>query len=112
MVDDHLTLIGSAASAFALTLFNPITIFAFIAIFSGAGLAGTAVHRIDGLALLLGVLGGATAWWMLLAVGTALFRDRFTEKGLIWVTRVSSLAIFGFGVAGVASGLRRLLGGP
>jgi threonine/homoserine/homoserine lactone efflux protein len=110
VADDHLTLIQSFASAFALTLLNPITIFAFVAILSGAGLGGLAVHRADGATLVLGVFAGATGWWMLLAIGTALFRDRFTDKGLLWVTRVSGLAIVGFGVAGIATGLRRLVG--
>jgi threonine/homoserine/homoserine lactone efflux protein len=110
-VDDHLTLIGSLVSGFGLTLVNPITIFAFLALFSGAGLGGLAVHRANGLTLILGVLGGTTTWWMLLPVGTALFRGSFTDKGLLWVTRVSGVAIAGFGVAGVISGLHRLLDG-
>lgn len=109
--DDHLTLIGSLVSGFALTLVNPITLIAFVALFSGAGLGDLVVHRADGLTLVLGVLGGTTAWWMLLAVGTALFRGSFTDKGLLWVTRISGFAITGFGVAGVISGLRRLLDG-
>ena len=103
-VEDHITLIGAFAGAFALTLANPITILAFLAIFSAIGVEHLAGHRADSLALVIGILGGATAWWMSLALGAALFRDRFTEKGLIWVTRVSGLLIVGFGVAAIVSG--------
>lgn len=110
-VEDHITLIGAFAGAFALTLANPITILAFLAIFSAIGVEQLAGQRVDEVTLIAGILAGATAWWMLLAVGAALFRDRFTEKGLIWVTRVSGLIIVGFGVAALVSGGIKLIAG-
>jgi threonine/homoserine/homoserine lactone efflux protein len=109
-LDDHLTLLGSFASAFALTLANPITVLAFLAIYTGFGLGHIAGHRIDGATLVAGVFLGAAAWWLLVTIGTALFRDRFTDKGLLWITRASGLAIIGFGVVGLASGIARLSG--
>jgi len=107
--EDHLSLLGSFASAFALTMANPITILAFLAIFAGLGMEH-AVHRdFDGMTLIAGVLAGSAAWWLLLTAGAAFFRSRFTEKGLGWVTRISGIAIAGFGVLGVLSGVMRLL---
>ncbi|MEX2649547.1 MAG: LysE family transporter [Alphaproteobacteria bacterium] len=111
LVEDHITLIGAFMTAFALTLANPFTILAFVAIFSALGVEHLVGHRLDAASLIIGVLGGATAWWMLLAIGAALFRDRFTDRGLIWVTRVSGLAIAGFGVAALVSGVGRLVAG-
>ena len=111
VADDHLTLLGSFASAFALTLANPFTILAFVAIFTGLGLEVLADQRLDAAALVGGVLVGALLWWMTLAVGSALFRHRFTERGLMWVTRSSGLVILGFGVAALASGVSRGLAG-
>jgi threonine/homoserine/homoserine lactone efflux protein len=110
-VEDHITLIGAFAGAFALTLANPITILAFLAIFSAIGVEHLAGQRVDAVTLIAGILAGSTAWWMLLAVGAALFRDRFTEKGLIWITRISGLVIVGFGVAALVSGIGRLISG-
>jgi threonine/homoserine/homoserine lactone efflux protein len=107
-VDDHVTLIGAFATAFALTMTNPITILAFFAIFSALGVEHLVGQRLDAATLIVGLLGGATAWWMMLAIGAALFRDRFTDRGLIWVARVSGLVIVGFGVAALISGVARL----
>lgn len=110
--DDHLSLLGSFASAFALTLANPITILAFLAIFAGLGMERATGSGLDGLTLIASVFAGAAAWWMLLTAGAALFRHRFTEKGLSWVTRTSGIAIAGFGVLGVLTGVVRLLPPP
>lgn len=110
-VEDHISLLSAFAGAFVLTLANPITILAFFAIFSSLGVEHLIGHRVDAAALISGVLLGATAWWMSLAIGASLFRDRFTEKGLVWVTRVSGLAIVGFGVAALVSGIGRLVVG-
>ena len=108
IVEDHLSLLRSFASAFALTIVNPLTIVAFLAIFTGLGLGGITAHRLDAMTLILGVFAGAAAFWMLLAVGTALFRDRFTDKGLLWMTRGSGIVILTFGLVGLASGISRL----
>jgi len=110
-VEDHISLIGAFVGAFALTLANPVTILAFLAIFTAIGIEHLVFQRIDAVALIAAILTGAAAWWMLLAVGAALFRDRFTEKVLIWVTRVSGLIIVGFGVAAIVSGAAKLIAG-
>lgn len=108
-VEDHISLISAFAGGFALTLANPITILAFLAVFSALGVNELIATRADAAALIFGLLVGATAWWMALAGGSSLFRDRFSEKGLVTVTRVSGLVIVGFGVAALVDGFVLLI---
>lgn len=91
-------LIGAYASTLFLTLTNPLTIFAFAAIFAGVG---AAVGAGSGGALLVvaGVFAGSCAWWLILVTFTGLFRARLGPIGLRWINRLSGIVIAGFGVA-------------
>jgi threonine/homoserine/homoserine lactone efflux protein len=92
------SLIGAYASTLFLTLTNPLTIFAFAAIFAGVG---AAVGAGSGGALLVvaGVFAGSCAWWLILVTFTGLFRTRLGPIGLRWINRLSGIVIAGFGVA-------------
>ena len=95
-------LFGAYASAFALTLTNPITILVFAGIFAGAGLS--AVGEVGGdalcaLALVIGVFSGSTLWWLLLSSATGLLRTRFTPRVLVWINRLSGAVILAFALA-------------
>lgn len=92
------SLVGAYASTLFLTLTNPMTIFSFIAIFAGMGLAGRQGDIGAAAALVLGVFCGSAAWWLLLSGGVALFRSRFTPGALRWVNQVAGVVILGFGV--------------
>ena len=103
-------LAGAFASAFALTITNPITVLAFAAIFAKVGVdhassaAGIAV-------LVAGVFVGSTLWWIGISLAIAPFRHRRHSATLRWINRVSGavlllsgvglLTIAGFGFAGV-----------
>ncbi len=91
-------LLGAYASTFILTLTNPMTILSFAAIFAGLGLAGADGDYLSAAILVLGVFLGSGLWWLLLSGGVGLFRNRFEERGLLWVNRVSGVIITGFGV--------------
>jgi threonine/homoserine/homoserine lactone efflux protein len=91
-------LLAAYASTFILTLTNPMTILSFAAIFAGLGLAGASSDYLSAGILVLGVFLGSALWWLLLSGGVGLFRDRFDNRGLLWVNRVSGLVIAGSGV--------------
>jgi threonine/homoserine/homoserine lactone efflux protein len=91
-------LLAAYASTFILTLTNPMTILSFAAIFAGLGLAGASSNYLSAGILVLGVFLGSALWWLLLSGGVGLFRDRFDNRGLLWVNRVSGLVIAGSGV--------------
>jgi len=91
-------LLGAYTSTLFLTLTNPLTIFAFAAIFAGVGAEAAAGNALGALNVVLGVFLGSAAWWLILVTLTSLFRSRLTTGGLVWVNRVSGIIILGFGV--------------
>ncbi len=96
-------LLGAYTSTLFLTLTNPLTIFAFAAIFAGVGAAALESARAGGpnggaLFVVLGVFLGSITWWFILVMLTGVFRSRLTTGGLVWVNRVSGFIILAFGV--------------
>jgi threonine/homoserine/homoserine lactone efflux protein len=90
-------LLGAYTSTLFLTLTNPLTIFAFAAIFAGVGAEVAGGNTLGALTIVLGVFLGSAAWWLILVTLTSLFRSRLTSGGLVWVNRVSGIIILGFG---------------
>lgn len=91
-------LLGDYLSTLALTLTNPVTILAFLAIFAGLGLAAEGRDFAAAGALVLGVFVGSLLWWLLLAAGVGLLRGRLTPTALRGINRASGLLIAGFGI--------------
>ncbi|MCI0476292.1 MAG: LysE family transporter [Anaerolineales bacterium] len=90
-------LVGSYASTFFLTLTNPMTIFSFIAVFTGLGFIGGNNDLFSAAFLVLGVFGGSAIWWLLLSGGVSLFRARFDLRALRCVNWISGIIITTFG---------------
>lgn len=96
-------LLGAYASTFLLTLTNPMTILSFAAIFAGLGLAGANNSYSTAGILVLGVFIGSAAWWLLLAGGVGLLREKLNQSGLQWVNRISGGLILVFGLIALVS---------
>ncbi len=90
-------LLGDYLSTLALTLTNPVTILAFLAIFAGLGLAAEQRDFAAAAGLVAGVFLGSLLWWLLLAGAVGLVRGRLTPARLRWINRASGLLIAGFG---------------
>jgi threonine/homoserine/homoserine lactone efflux protein len=92
-------LLGAFASAFALTLTNPITILAFAAIFAKVGLDQGASLGAIGI-LVGGVFLGSGLWWLGLSVGIVWLRRRAHGFTLRWLNRISGaiLSVSGAGL--------------
>ena len=90
------------ASAFALTLTNPMTIIAFAAVFMSAGLAGIE-GTASALAATAGVAAGSLCWWLALCTVVASVRRGMTGTTAAWLGRASGFVIAGFGLAAVLS---------
>jgi len=90
-------LAGAYASTFLLTITNPVTIIAFLAVFAGLGVTAGGNPKDAGV-LVAGVFLGSAFWWLALALGVGLLRTRITPKILIWVNRLAGALIAGFGV--------------
>lgn len=111
------SLLAAYTSTLALTLTNPLTILAFVAIFAGAGLAAdagatagaTAVMTAGATAgataaavlLVLGVFCGSAGWWLLLSTLVGLLRTRINGAVMLWVNRVAGAVIVGFGLLAI-----------
>jgi threonine/homoserine/homoserine lactone efflux protein len=96
-------LAGAFASAFALTLSNPVSILGFTAIFAKVGIDPAASY--GGIAVLVaGVFAGSACWWLGISTGVSLVRRRAPAWGLRAISRISGaiLLLSGLGLLGVA----------
>lgn len=75
-----------------LTLTNPLTIFAFIAVFAAVGL-GNSLSYFSATTLVVGVFSGSLLWFFLLSTGVTLFRNKFDMQGLLWVNKIAGVLI-------------------
>ena len=103
-------LIADYASAFALTITNPITILAFLAIFAGIGFSGPVATLGRAAILVLGVWLGSLLWWAGLAGSAGMLRLSFDRDHLIWINRGSGGILVICGVALLGSLLVQHLG--
>ncbi len=94
-------LLASYLSTFALTLANPTTIFSFIAIFAGIGVATT--NAASTALVVAGVFGGSALWWFLLSGATTLLRGKMTPARLAIVNKFSGAVIGAFGALALLS---------
>ena len=89
-------------STFALTITNPITILAFLAIFAGIGFTGEQATLGAAAVLVLGVWVGSLLWWAGLSAGAGMVRLSFRHNHLVWINRGSGgiLILSGVGLLG------------
>ena len=80
------TSFGGFVTGLTLTLTNPITLFAFLALFAGIGLGGN-LGQFNALTLVVGVFCGSASWWLTLCSGVALVRHRISEDRLLLINR-------------------------
>ena len=95
-------LLADYASTFVLTITNPITILAFLAIFASIGFTGQEATIGRAAILVLGVLLGSLFWWAGLAFGAGMLRMSFRREHLVWINRGSGgiLVLSGIGLLG------------
>jgi threonine/homoserine/homoserine lactone efflux protein len=92
----HTNPAGAYLGTLVLTLSNPMTILAFVAISAGLGLAAQPGY---GHAVLLasGIFLGSFGWWILLSTAANRLRPRLGARELTAVNRLSGLILLGFG---------------
>jgi len=87
------------ASTFLLTVTNPITILAFLGMFSARLPADGASSP---LSLVVGVFVGSALWWLVLSGLVGIIREKFTPTWMQWVNRISGAVIVGFAITTLA----------
>ena len=93
---------GSYISTVFLTLTNPLTIFAFIAVFAALDL-GKGLGYYSTSALVIGVFIGSCLWFLSLNSGATFFKKKLNLAGLKWVNRIAGILIILSGVIAIAS---------
>ncbi len=89
--------VSAYLSALALTLTNPMTIMAFMAIFAGLGLAATDKGYAASATLVAGVFSGSALWWLILTFGTAKIGRHLNPGFQNSINRLSSIILMSFG---------------
>ncbi|MBI3578795.1 MAG: LysE family transporter [Ignavibacteriales bacterium] len=95
-------LFGSYVSTFLLTLTNPMTILAFIGIFTALGLKN-GLSLFTAWTLVLGVFTGSCLWFLFLSYSVTMFRKRFNSVGIRWLNKISGGLIIIFGIIAIIS---------
>lgn len=93
-------LVSDYTRTLALTLANPVTILAFVAIVTGYSVAVGSFIKAG--ALVVGIFLGSVAWWLFLATLVSHIRTRVTTQWLRWVNRGAGVLLVGFGVGALA----------
>jgi threonine/homoserine/homoserine lactone efflux protein len=93
-------------SGIAITLTNPLTIFAVLAVIATFGNLDT---RLDATILVAGVFFGAAAWWLALSGGISLVRCHFTESRILLINRITAVLLAGLAVWAIISGGKHLM---
>ncbi len=91
-------LTAAFASAAAITLANPMTVAAFLGIFTGLGPGLTASGIAPVSWLVLGVFLGSAAWWLILSGCASWFGRNISDERLHLFNLTAGLAIAAFGV--------------
>ncbi len=89
-------------TAFFITLTNPLTIFAFLAVFAALGL-GSDLGNFSASALVAGVFLGSSLWFLLLSSVVMLFRSKLVVAGLGWVNKIAGVLIILSGIIVIMS---------
>ena len=83
--------------AFFLVITNPVTIFAFVAVFAAFGLGHT-MNILSASILVLGVFLGSCLWFITLSYVATFFREKLDKNGFRWVNRIAGILILISGV--------------
>lgn len=95
-------LIGS----FIITLTNPITMFATLAV---VATFGELQNGTEALTIVSGIFVGSALWWVLLSGSVALIRGHFTEYRVTLINRSTACALALLAIWAAASGIKLLI---
>jgi len=99
----HYGLLNDFVTTLAITLTNPATILAFMAVFASVG----AVRPSDDFAgaglLIAGVFVGSALWWLTLSALAGAVRHKFSNRWLAMLSRTSAGLLIASGVVVVAA---------
>ena len=107
--DSALDRFKGAAAVFALTITNPMTILAFLAVFATFGFGSSETYSseniIQNIYLIIGVFLGCALWWGVLAKIVGIFRHKVNDRLLLFMNRGAGAIVMVFGIYALSSGI-------
>lgn len=97
------SLLSDYLSILFLTLTNPAYILVFITLFAALGISSEGHYTAVNLLLIMGVLIGASCWWLTLTYAVSKLRKRFRLRHLWWINKITGGLIVLFGILLVLS---------
>ncbi|WP_138379762.1 LysE family translocator [Luteithermobacter gelatinilyticus] len=101
--------VKASIGTFALTITNPMTILGFVALFAGLGLGRLGESLPNALLVIAGVFLGSSLWWFALTEGVAHMKKKLSDDHLLWINRLSSVVVIGFGLWALGKNLYLLI---
>jgi threonine/homoserine/homoserine lactone efflux protein len=98
----------SFVSTFFLTFTNPLTLFAFAAVFASIGIEKIAEFYHLAILLIAGVFLGSFMWFSFLIELARIFKEKITNNGLTLVNRISGLLLILIGAIVLWNGLHSI----
>jgi threonine/homoserine/homoserine lactone efflux protein len=92
-------------TTFLLTLTNPMTLFAFAAVFAGIGLEKIIGDYSLATFLVLGIFLGSMSWFSLLTTLVHFFREKISTDGIALVNKIAGTLLMIFGTFAICSGI-------
>ncbi|MCX6220768.1 MAG: LysE family transporter [Bacteroidia bacterium] len=86
-------------TTFLVTLSNPLSVFVFIAIFTGYSIVLQFSQPLEALLTFGGIFIGGSMWWIIITGFANLFRHKFTINTLYWANRIIGLGVIVVAVA-------------
>ena len=84
-------------TAFLLNLTNPTVVVSFLAVLAALRMTQAKAWWLN-LLVVSGIFAGSMIWWTFLVMITSKYRDRLTERALLWMDRIAGMAIGAFGI--------------
>jgi threonine/homoserine/homoserine lactone efflux protein len=92
------------ATGFALTIINPATLLAFVAVFAGLGLFAEDIESlVSHGSIVIGVFSGSMLWWLTLSGAAAMMRHRLPPRAIGILSRLLAVLVIALGVMSMAS---------
>lgn len=82
--------VAALLSGLVITLTNPVTMCAILAV---VATFGGLINNRDAPALVAGIFGGSTLWWLMLSGGVSLVRGHFTESRVMLINRSTAVVL-------------------
>jgi putative LysE/RhtB family amino acid efflux pump len=93
-------------SGFVITMTNPVTIFAILAV---VATFGSMQKHHDAVTIVSGIFVGSTLWWLMLSGGISLLHNHFTENRVVYINRITAVTLAVLAAGALGTGIIALL---